>query len=768
MANNQQLKDSIRAVIKQNGNEEITGNLLQQSLIAMIDALGMGYQFMGEAKPETNPAPTDARVMYIAVDSGVYSNFVTPPIELDGSKIAIFLYSSAWSAILLNVPNNQYIANELNGKVDKVEGKGLSTNDLTDELVAKINAAIPNTDIVQELGDGTTKIISQKAITDILLDYARVSGTYPEFVSGGALTLVGKKPGTATYLLRETGGKGAEVASGQAIVKKIEGNAVAFNQLFSKGGGYNAGGIELTFDAANGVYTLNGTATSDISIYLTSASGAIASELPMSHYGLVEKIYLGGVFEGSASSNIHTSGYDADYFYFATSESKKKISFWATANRYPIIAIKEGDTFTNYKFRLLCFDLTLSGIDNLTTVAQIEAWLANNPGLHPFYAATSGELLGAKVVGFKPMQTPNLLNPTNKKARLVTYDYADGSNQYTVKRLPAGATLKFTPDATGIEETITPSSDHFTISGNGTLEVVTADSVADVWLIMTWDGSKDDIENFVPYNAPTVEFDTSKIYRDDNGTKVQEFPAGMLKADYAGTVRDALYFDKTTKKWVSNIKAQQVDLGTLNYTKDGTNHRFYATINNMYSSSGWGTNIICQKYPCFVWDSLKDKFVSQFSQRIYIKDTAYDETSSADFKAAMNGVMLNYELTTPVFHTDLYYKTGDNTYVPMEEIFPDDVVLIVNNWATEENLIAEPVNNAPQAVAPQVTTQYSMDVIEWIDSANNGTFINDESMDNALTALASAAGLTYDDSAKTWDNGHWDYSNCFSQIEPNE
>lgn len=75
MANYASLKTAIQNVIKTNGNNEITGALLQQSLLAMVNSLGDGYQFVGVATPTTNPGSPDARVFYLAGISGVYSHF---------------------------------------------------------------------------------------------------------------------------------------------------------------------------------------------------------------------------------------------------------------------------------------------------------------------------------------------------------------------------------------------------------------------------------------------------------------------------------------------------------------------------------------------------------------------------------------------------------------------------------------------------------------------------------------------------------------------
>lgn len=95
MANYATLKAAIQAAIYENGNNEITGTALQQSLLSMISSLGDGYQFMGVATPSTNPGTPDANVFYLASTTGTYTNF--GGLVLDDGEIAILKYNGAWS-----------------------------------------------------------------------------------------------------------------------------------------------------------------------------------------------------------------------------------------------------------------------------------------------------------------------------------------------------------------------------------------------------------------------------------------------------------------------------------------------------------------------------------------------------------------------------------------------------------------------------------------------------------------------------------------------
>ena len=70
-----QIKESIKAVIKDNGNYEITGNVLQAALLSMVDTLGPEYQFLGIATKSTVPVVVEGNSFYITTEVGTYTNF---------------------------------------------------------------------------------------------------------------------------------------------------------------------------------------------------------------------------------------------------------------------------------------------------------------------------------------------------------------------------------------------------------------------------------------------------------------------------------------------------------------------------------------------------------------------------------------------------------------------------------------------------------------------------------------------------------------------
>ena len=100
MANYATLKAAIQAVIKTNGNEEITGSVLQQSLLAMITSLGADYQFVGVAQEDTSPGTPDQNVFYIC-GPGTFPNFGA--VTIPDGYIGILKYNGSWTSNSLQV-----------------------------------------------------------------------------------------------------------------------------------------------------------------------------------------------------------------------------------------------------------------------------------------------------------------------------------------------------------------------------------------------------------------------------------------------------------------------------------------------------------------------------------------------------------------------------------------------------------------------------------------------------------------------------------------
>lgn len=99
-----QLKEAIKSAIKRNGNNEITGDILQQILLQMVIQLPQA-DFVGVATPTTNPGTPDGGKVYLAGEQGTYTNFGN--IVVGANQLAVIRGSeSTWEAsyITLQIP----------------------------------------------------------------------------------------------------------------------------------------------------------------------------------------------------------------------------------------------------------------------------------------------------------------------------------------------------------------------------------------------------------------------------------------------------------------------------------------------------------------------------------------------------------------------------------------------------------------------------------------------------------------------------------------
>lgn len=94
MGNYEQLKQAVADVIKTNGNQEITGAIMQNTLLSIISTVGSNATFAGIATPTTNPGTPDQNVFYLASEPGIYINF--GGVELIDQVIVLINKSGNW------------------------------------------------------------------------------------------------------------------------------------------------------------------------------------------------------------------------------------------------------------------------------------------------------------------------------------------------------------------------------------------------------------------------------------------------------------------------------------------------------------------------------------------------------------------------------------------------------------------------------------------------------------------------------------------------
>lgn len=198
----------------------------------------------------------------------------------------------------------------------------------------------------------------------------------------------------------------------------------------------------------------------------------------------------------------------------------------------------------------------------------------------------------------------------------------------------------------GVRETITNSRD---MTDSTQIMVAcypgnkeTMQSIADAFDIMLVDGiyKSDTMPAYAPYHSNVYPIPET----------IRALPGYGWSA---GTARN--YVDYENKRYVQCVSS--VDLGTLAWSYRPEQQRFYAiadSITGKFSESfGIVPNIVVAKYDivCFndittKTDNMKASAVKTANDYITIRNTAY--TDATAFKQAMQGVMLYYELETPI------------------------------------------------------------------------------------------------------------------------
>ena len=111
MGNYQNLKSLIAQVIRNNGNNEITGDILGNILALMVDYLGNGATFKGLAALNLNPGNPDSKVFYIATIAGTYRYFDNLQVT---DEVAIFINDSgSWESLETGIPLSVDVFNKM-------------------------------------------------------------------------------------------------------------------------------------------------------------------------------------------------------------------------------------------------------------------------------------------------------------------------------------------------------------------------------------------------------------------------------------------------------------------------------------------------------------------------------------------------------------------------------------------------------------------------------------------------------------------------------
>lgn len=125
------LMEAVNARIKANGRREITGDILNDVLRAMVVELGAGYQLGGTIRPGDKPKDEDLRVAYLAVEPGMY--LYAGGFEV--TELSLITYGAEWYMYPLGVPFGSQIAEDIAAAVDAEKTRAMAAEQALSDAI---------------------------------------------------------------------------------------------------------------------------------------------------------------------------------------------------------------------------------------------------------------------------------------------------------------------------------------------------------------------------------------------------------------------------------------------------------------------------------------------------------------------------------------------------------------------------------------------------------------------------------------------------------
>lgn len=477
----------------------------------------------------------------------------------------------------------------------------------------------------------------------------------------------------------------------------VKGKTIVWNQLFDKNSIPNRNSTAITYSVDGNINILTTTNVITMSFFNFLCHTVAGHKYMICARSLEwnspnhSNLFIGDSANPDTASYATLTPSDLAKIFTATNETcyiKSYISYSAG----------------NYEFKmngLQLFDLTkMFGTGNEpATPAEFRAMLPDyyypyNTGELKTIVPTSIEASGINLlnlVGRKEIlsDTVGYRSPTDAYSEIDTYVYYKGvsPNGYLASEKVVEATVLSSSVivktannigadgyGVGIPLTVVPSTTYYikyTASASGVVSIGYADSnkmITDYsWTISNnqfttpgdcryvllvfrpnTHGTSATFENICVSTVQTNEYQPYKKYRA-NIPSSKYFPDGMRSA---GSAYDEINF--LSQKAIKRIGV--VDMGSLNwfYNPVASHERFETVVSGIKSVSATSVkgNLTCLKYTTPSIDDVylhtADKIIAVHNtvEQVWVYDSSY--TDAAAFKAAMSGVMLYYELATPV------------------------------------------------------------------------------------------------------------------------
>ena len=611
---------------------------------------------------------------------------VIDKIKLDGTTYDVGKTPDTTLAVSGSPADAAKVGTELSKKVDKVTGKGLSTNDFTTPektklagIAEKATAVAIDATLTQNGQAADAKVVGDKLATteEALSTKAEIDGSYESMTVGNAEQLISSKytVDTEPYLYRTSGGT-ADI--GDREYDEIIGGSVIWNQLVSFSSTNIPServGITCTSDD-NKAVIINGTSTGSYGAagWFGLSEANAFNENRLNHVMLFATTEISGTKDGTV--RFTTPALFNIAFNQIVIGNKAIFKVPSSDNRRFSLTFAQNVTLTNYRFTMTLFDLTqMFGSEIADYVYNLEQ---TTPGAgvawfrkyfpNDYYEYNTGELKHVEgltshnMVGFNQWDEEWELGSIsiNTGANIGGSDNIRAKNfcpmlpntTYCFKNPSGGGTSSvFFYDSDkkylGYVSMGTPAYFVFTSMEKTAYFRFAMASVYgttyknDICINLSWSGWRNG--EYEPYVKHSYPLDPSLTLR------------GVPKLSSDGK----LYFDGDRYASDGTVTRRYglVDLGTLNWLYHADTAHFYIALS---MATTIGSNYICSKYiygGVAATDTMSDKSTGlyRFGNIFRIKDSSY--TDVASFKAAMSGVWLLYALAKPTIETALPYQS---------------------------------------------------------------------------------------------------------------
>lgn len=620
-------------------------------------------------------------------------------------------------------------ATELQPKVTEIDDK---LTELADDLTLQ----------------GTKTSLNEAKICHLKESKADKEGYYSSLVAGAAENLINTSgDGVVRELTYDTAGGTADIGTGTAIIKRMRGKSLVWNQIFeplSSSIGTNVvNGVTFTL-TAEGMVTAEGTAEGASAVLTLGSILLVAGH----KYLLIANGAPNGLW---GASGLYFSG---ETGLNDKSMVKNGYSIFTPTGKVSVVLVLSvwANNSISCSFTPRLFDLTqMFGAGN--EPATIEEF----KGLFPRddYAYNKGEVIHFN--GRRLLTTG--FNQWDEQWELGRIDTTNGNVSEIYDSIRSKNFTKVFPNT------------KYYGCGKSKMLIFYYD---EQFNFVDWWGIDPYRELTMPANVRYVKFMRQNVTTYDNdfcfnlswsgyrNGEYEPYEEHILELPY-GVYGDGLksagtaYDEVTEERYVKRIGV--VDMGTLNWigsSAEGYENSFWAkgqladkaagsnltTIYSITNANGWIIASNADKAIC-------GSTTAGYEKDIWVRDSAYTDAES--FKAAMSGVMLYYELAEPIVTE---FET------------PLNLGYYVNDFGTEMIL---PENGIAPFTAPAVfDILYAMNAVDTLRNLPTN-YISKESFDNFSAALSSAlanAGITM--SIKTTfdeESGTYHYTITASKTE---